>query len=468
MIKLNQSKIVGKGGDFVEILLQLQQKQVLSQRQQLSVEILQMNALALSEYARELAEENPLVEWSEEDEGQAVQREKLLQQMEWIEEADEQNRSFYSVEHDTNERETERFGAKEGQSLREYLIFQINTQEIPEGHKTVLRFLAESIAESGYLEADAIQMMMEKYPMKETTAARILSEFQSLDPVGVGARDLKECILIQLRQKSASALAFDVAENYLDELAKNRLSYIAKKCKVSMEELTAALQEIRSCQPKPGSGFAGEGQVEYVIPDVLVEQENGELMVTVNGSVIPRLNVSHAYIKLLQENADAETIRYIAEKQKQAEWALQCISRRENTLRQVAECIIRRQKAFFAEQGQLVPLRLIDVAEELGIHESTVSRAVKEKYLQCDRGVFLLQAFFSKGMTQREDAEMISADSIKERLKAIIAKEDRKKPLSDRELTERLTEEGIQISRRTVAKYREAMGIAGAAGRRSF
>ena len=387
--------------------------------------------------------------------------------MEWLEEADVQNRSFYQVEHETDETDTERFGGREGQTLREYLLFQINTQDIPEGHKVVLRFLAESTAESGYLEADAIPMMMERYPMKEHTAARILVEFQSLDPVGVGARDLRECLLIQLRQKEASELAIKMVETHLEDLAKNRLSYIAKQLKTTTDEIAEALKEIRSCQPKPGSGFAGERNVEYVIPDILVEHKNNELIVTVNGSVIPHLHISHAYVKMLREGANAETENYISEKLKQAEWALQCISRRESTLQQVAECIVRRQKVFFTEpHGQLTPLRMADVAEELDIHESTVSRAVKEKYLQCDRGVFPLHDFFSKAMAA--EGETVSADSIKDRLKAMIDGENKKKPLSDRELTEKLVADGIQISRRTVAKYREAMEIAGAAGRKSF
>ena len=451
----------------MEISLQLQQKQILSLKQQQSVEILQMNALALSEYARELAEENPLVEWLEEAEAFEPQKEKLMRKLEWLEEADEQNRSFYRTEHEADERDAERFGWKDGQSLREYLLFQINTQEIPEGHKVVLRFLAESTAESGYLEADAIEMMMERYPMKESTATRILSEFQSLDPVGVGARDLRECLLIQLKQKGASALAIKVVETYLEDVAKNRLSHIAKQLKITTAEIMEALKEIRSCQPKPGSGFAGEGNVEYVIPDILVEHKNDALIVTVNGSVIPRLNISHAYVQMLREGANAETEEYISEKLKQAEWALQCISRRESTLQQVAECIVRRQHIFFTEpHGHLAPLRMTDVAEELHIHESTVSRAVKEKYLQCDRGVFPLHTFFSKAMAA--EGETVSADSIKERLKAIIDGEDKKKPLSDRELTEQLVAEGVQISRRTVAKYREAMGIAGASGRKEY
>ena len=321
----------------------------------------------------------------------------------------------------------------------------------------------------GYLEKDAIEMMMEKYPMKKSTAARILAQFQALEPSGVGARNLQECLLIQLKQKNASALSKKVTRNYLDELAKNRLSYIAKAEKISMERLMRALQEIRSCQPKPGSGFAGEDNVQYVVPDVLVERRGEEFIVTTNTTVMPRLTVSHSYVKLLREKADAQTEEYITEQLKRAEWALQCISRRESTLQQVVEAIVEKQRDFFSEpQGQLVPLRLVDIAEQLNIHESTVSRAVKEKYLQCERGVFPLHTFFSKAMAKAEAAENISADSIKNRLRAIIDAEEKTKPLSDRELTEHLTAEGVQICRRTVANYREAMGIAGASGRKRY
>ena len=455
----------------MELSLRQQQKQILSQKMQQSVEILQMNTLALSEYARDLAEENPLVEWSEEQEPSGTRKETLLRRLEWLEEADEQNRGFYRAEQEQAEREREdnRFGKKEGQSLREYLLFQINILKIPEDHKKVLRFLAESTAESGYLEKDAVESLMERYRLKETTAARILAQFETLDPPGVGARDLRECLLLQLRQKQASPLAERVVGAYLDDLAKNRLSQIAKKEKVSMAELTAALQEIRACQPKPGSGFAGEGTVEYVIPDILVEKKDGGLVVTVNGAVMPRLHISHAYVKLLREGANEETEQYVAEKLKQAEWALQCIQKRESTLQQVAEYIVERQSAFFLHpQGQLLPLRMADVAEGLEIHESTVSRAVKEKYLQCERGVFPLHTFFSKALAKGTEEEAVSAESIRERLRVLIEGENKQKPLSDRELTERLTAEGVQISRRTVAKYREAMGIAGASGRKRY
>lgn len=453
----------------MDLSLRMQQKQILSQRMQQSVEILQMNAVTLSEYIREFAEENPLVEWNEEKEPVQEESTKLLQKLEWLEEADEQNRSFYRMEHEQEQREYEinAFGKKEEQSLREFLLFQINTQKIPVGHKAVLRFLAESTDESGYLEQDAIEMMMEKYPMKEATAARILAQFQGLEPAGVGARNLQECILIQLKQKNASALSIKLVRNYLDELAKNRFSHIAKAEKVSMAQIMRALQEIRSCQPKPGSGFAGECRVEYVVPDVLVERRGGEFIVTTNTTVMPRLHINHSYVRLLREKADEQTEEYITEQLKCAEWALQCIMRRESTLQQVVEAIVEKQKKFFLEpQGELVPLRLVDVAEQLNIHESTVSRAVKEKYLQCERGVFPLSAFFSKAIAQAE--ENVSADNIKNRLRAIIDAEEKSKPLSDRELTEKLAAEGVRICRRTITKYREAMGIAGASGRKRY
>lgn len=447
----------------MEVSLQLQQKQVLSLKQQQSIEILQMNALALSEYAKELAEENPLLEWDEES--FLPRQEKLLQKMEWLEESDTANRSLYRVEHEADERDAERFGRKEEQTLREYLLFQINTQNIPEGHKVVLRFLAESTAESGWLEKDAIPMMMKRYPMKQETAARILSEFQGLEPAGVGARNLKECLLIQLKQKDAPETTIEIVENYLEDVAKHQFPGIAKKMNMTAEDVMAAVCEIQSCNPKPGSGFAGEGVVEYIIPDIIVEKGPEGLVVMVNGNVIPHLNISHSYVQMLRKGADEKTEAYIAEKLKQAEWALQCISRRENTLKQVAETIVRRQEAFFAG-GEISPLRMADVAEEMGIHISTVSRTVRGKYLQCSRGLFLLNRFFSTAVQSAEGN--ISAESVKERLKTIMEQEDKKKPFSDRMLTEKLNADGVQISRRTVAKYREAMGIPSASSRKSF
>lgn len=455
----------------MDLSLQLSQKQVLSQRMQQSVEILQMNTLALSEYAKTLAEENPLLEWNEEEKEALLEErdERLLQKLEWLRENDEQNRGGYRVEQENEgEWEDNRFGKREAQSLREYLLFQINILKEGEQKKRVLRFLAESTEESGYLEQGALDAAAERYHITPAQAEDALRLLQTLDPPGVGARDLRECLLIQLGQAQAAPLASRIAEEYLDALAKNKLAYIAKQLKVPIESVSAAAAEIRTCEPKPGSGFCGERPVEYVVPDVLVERDGGRLAVRLNGFASPRLRLNHSYVKLLRRGADTETEEYISNKLKQAEWALQCIAKRESTLQQTAEEIVTRQREFFLyADGQLRPLRMADVAQSIGVHESTVSRAVKDKYLQCDRGVFPLSAFFSQALaTEGQDA--VSADSIRGRLRTLIEREDKAKPLSDRELTERLQAEGVHISRRTVAKYREGMGITGAAGRKRY
>ena len=454
----------------MDLSLQLQQKQILSQRMQQSVEILQMNTMALSEYIREVSEENPLLDWNMEDLGQeaSLREERMLQRLEWLQESDEQNRSYYQTEADNEkEREDLRYGKKEAQSLREYLLFQIHILPVEKEKKCLMTFLAESTEESGYLESGALEAAMEKYGVSKEQAEEALSSLQALDPPGVGARDLRECLLIQLEQKGASQTAQQAVREYLEEIARNRLSHVAKKMHISLEELTAALREIKGCQPKPGSGFAGGGPVEYVVPDVLVERRNGELFVSVNNAVAPRLYINAAYQKMLREEPAGETREYILQKLRQAEWAVQCVNRRESTLLETARLIVEAQKDFFLEPGRrLKPLRMVDIAQQMQVHESTVSRAVKEKYLQCDQGVFLLADFFVKAMG--ESGTEVSTDDVRGRLEELIAAEDKKKPLSDRELAERLAAEGFSISRRTVAKYREAMGIPGAAGRKEY
>lgn len=447
------------------LLLELNQKQILSPQMQQSVEILQMNILALSEYAKEAAEENPLLEWDEEEFNEKKENQ-LLQKLEYIAESDEQNRGFYHIEQEEPTRDA--IGRNDMESLREYLLFQIHIMKIKAEEQAALTFLAESVEESGYLSEDAIESMRKRLLLSTEEAEQALCLFQSLDPVGVGARNLQECLLIQLREKKASSLAIELTEKYLDELAKNHIQQIARKLKVPIDDIVGALQEIRTCQPKPGSGFVGEGAVEYVVPDILVEKQNGELTVSLNSAVIPHLHVNPAYAKMLRAGAEKETEQYITEKLKQAEWMLQCIQRRESTLFSIATCIVEKQKNFFLEkEGQLVPLRMMDVASTLDMHESTISRGVKDKYLQCEKGVFPLHIFFSKAI-QTSGEESVSVDHIHRKIKELIEQENKKKPMSDRILTEKLVDEGIEISRRTVAKYREAMGIPGASGRKIF
>lgn len=453
----------------MDLSLQLAQKQVLSQKMQQSVEILQMNTLALSEYIRELAEENPLLEWDETEAPPTDYDDRLLQKLEWLAEADEQNRGMYQLERgDADETPQERVGKRERESLEEYLLFQINILNIAEERKNVLRFLAQSVERSGYLEQGALEETMQRYQLQEACAEELLGILQGLDPPGVGARSAKECLLIQLRGCGASPLAIQMTEKHLEDLAKNKLSHVAKALKVPLADVVKAFAEMLACEPKPGRGFQDGGAVEYIVPDVLVERHAEGLRVSLNTMTTPGLSISQSYMKMLKNDATQETKDYISTKLRQAEWVLQCISKRESTLAATADSIVAHQRAFFLHNdGQLKPLRMVDIAEQMEVHESTISRAVRDKYLQCDRGVFPLSFFFSKALAA-EGEGAVSADSIQQKIRQMIAQEDKRKPLSDRELTEILNAEKIQISRRTVAKYREAMGIPGASGRKHY
>ncbi len=453
----------------MELSLQLSQKQILSQRMQQSVEILQMNTTTLSECVREWMEENPVLDWKEAEPVAQEKNDKLREKLEWLEAADEQNRGYYKVEHEKeNESDDWKYGKKTKRTLRESLLFQIHMLPSGQKERSVLSFLAESTDAGGYLEEADLEAAKEKYHLSQAEMERILERFQTLEPVGVGARNLKECLLIQLRAKGASALAIRMAEEYLEELGKNRLQAVAKQLHVKLCEAAEAFQEIKTCSPKPGSGFDESADTGYILPDILVEKRNGELNVSLNSGYIPQLFVSPYYLGLLKSDAQEEAKDYIKHKVGQAQWLIQCIHSRENTLLRTAEVIVSLQQPFFLEKdGAVRPMRLVDVAEMLQVHESTVSRAINGKYLQCCRGVYPLQYFFSKALASGEE-EAVSAKQTQQQLRKMIEQEDKKDPLSDRALAEALQQQGIRISRRTVAKYRQAMQILGAAGRKEF
>lgn len=451
----------------MDLSLQLSQKQILSQRMQQSVAILQMNTISLSEYIHEAAETNPLLDLEESQGVPVAKNEKILEKLEWLAETDEQNRIFYRGEHEEAEaRDGHQDGKRERATLREYLSFQVNICKESKATKRVLHFLAESVEESGYLSIGALEVAKERFGLGLEEGEAILRKLQNLEPIGSGSRSLHECIYVQLLAKGASDLSLELVEYHLLDLSKNRLSQVAKKCNINIEETLSALEEIRSCNPRPGSGFLSTQRTEYILPDVFVEKMADELLVSLNSGAVPKLSVSRSYVKMLREGVNEEAGEYIATKLKQAEWIMQCIHKREDTLLEVSEIIVAHQRDFFMNcDGEIKPFRMLDVAEAMGVHESTVSRAVRDKYLQCDKGVFPMSGFFSKALGADGD-ETISANAIQKKIKKIIDTEDKKKPISDQKITDLLTEEGVQISRRTVAKYREGMGIGGTSARK--
>lgn len=452
----------------MELSMTVAQKQILSQRMQQSAEVLQMGMITLFEYMQNVAIENPVVEWEEAYNEQEYN--KVLQKLEWLDATDEQNRRYYQEEQeDQEENDDWKFKQQEGETLQEHLLYQINILPISAKQRKILSFIVQSIKEDGYLEQDSFYALKEKFHITQQQAEQALKYIQSLEPAGVGARNLKECLLLQLERKSQKyPLCETIIKQYLELLAKNQLHIIAKELKVKIVEVVEASEIIKKLCPKPGIGFSSKEKIEYIVPDIIIKQKEDNFFVIMNDKFLPKLKINGYYKEILSQDTSPAAKEYITTRVKQAEWTMQCIAKRESTLMKIAECIIQLQKPFFEQKNEgLLPMQLYDVAQKIGVHESTVSRAIKEKYLQCCRGIFPLSYFFSTAISTNLE-ETISSDNIKKMIVTLINQEDKKKPLSDRALAENLNEKGIEISRRTVAKYRDALGIAGASKRKLF
>lgn len=286
----------------------------------------------------------------------------------------------------------------------------------------------------------------------------------------MGARDLAECLKLQLvRRTPVNELAVRIVERHLDALSKSRYGLIARELKASPEEVRAACDVIRSLNPRPGTGFAARENLTYINPDIIVVSFPDHFELLTNDYYFPTLNISGYYTRLMKESDDSQVKDYLTGKVRQAKWMVKAIEQRRSTLMACAECILEFQESFFRKgPGHLVPLSLADVAERIGVHESTVSRAVKEKYIQCSMGVYPLSYFFSRSLGPAAGDEAASPDAAKALLKKLIAGEDKKKPLSDQKLCELMSAQGCSLSRRTVAKYRDELHIPSTAGRKQY
>jgi RNA polymerase sigma-54 factor len=296
---------------------------------------------------------------------------------------------------------------------------------------------------------------------------RVLCVIHALEPIGVGARDLRECLLIQLEAKSQKdTLVWRLIHDQFDNLVNRRFPEIARNLKCTVEEVQAAADEVATLNPKPGLEVSAEDP-KYVVPDLIVERVDDDYIVLLNDRNVPRLRISSAYESVLKDrkNSDkgtpgGDTRAYIQNKLNSARWLIQTIEQRRRTMIKVMNCIIREQREFF-DKG----IALQQVARQIDMHESTVSRVCSGKYVQTPRGVFELKFFFSSGL-ETEDGEDVSARTAKDIIKTLIEEEDKKEPLSDQRIAEMLHEKGLRIARRTVAKYREQLSILPARFRR--
>lgn len=352
-------------------------------------------------------------------------------------------------------------------TLQDHLMNQLNFAEIPAEIRELAILLIGNIGGNGFLQISLEDLCLDMgIPIEDLETAKFV--VQGFDPVGIGALDLRDCLLIQLeRLGKHHSLEYRIIDAHLDDLARKRFPQIAKKLSVTPEQITKAAEFIATLDPRPGSRF-GEDTNTYVTPDVTVERLGSEWLVTMNNEQIPRLRISNAYKDMMSNGNSREAKAYIRDKIRAGKFLIKSIHQRQQTIQSIATQIVSRQEGFL-EKGpsSLKPMNMAQVAEKVGVHETTVSRAVSGKYMATPHGVFEMKYFFTTGY-ETEDGEMVSNTSVKQTLAELIAGEDHKKPLSDQALMEELDKGGVKIARRTVAKYREELNILPSHMRRSY
>ena len=460
----------------MDLKLQVKQTQTLSQRMIQSAEILQMTSQELNTYINELALENPVIDIVEPPTAQE-QRESIEQQ-EWLNSFNEENYYLYQRQNNDDDydfKSSWNINTDDGETLQDYLWSQLITENFTDQETEIIKFMLECLDNKGYLE-ESIETIASYFGTDTEIVEDLLSDLQALDPSGVCARTLEECLKLQLeRRDMLTPVLESIIDNCLEMVAKNQIPAIARKLRLSPTETAGYCQIIKSLNPKPGVSFSSRDQLRYIIPDVTIVKFKDHFDILLNESMYPTIELNSYYRQMNQNPESSELKEYLGNKIRQAEWVKQCVTQRGKTLMQVSRAILEHQEEFFTfGPAHLNPLRLADIAQELDIHESTVSRAVSKKYLQCSWGVYPMNFFFSRSVAVQESSssesgtQSVTAADIKRVLREIIEEENKKKPYSDRLLGEKLAERGISISRRTVAKYREEEGIADASGRKEY
>ena len=450
--------------------IELQHKLVMTPQLRQAIAILQLSSLELASMIEQELLENPVLEiddvkgaGAEEAPMEYIDRQ-LAKYTEWAEYlASENGRDGQQADNDFSPYESM---ADNTISLHDHLELQMDLVSVESTVRAVGLFLIGCIDDNGYLRT-SVSEAAQVLGVPESTVEQALGIIQTFDPEGVGARDLKECLVIQIRQRDlGNNLAKIVASEYLNEVAKGHYKAIAEKLGCKPHDIQLAVDYIRTLNPKPGQAF-GKAKSNYIVPDITVERTNGQYIILVNDSLVPRLTISPYYCRLARES-DNETKRFVEGKLNSAVWVVKSIEQRRQTLYNVTEAIIELQHDFFDYGPRFIkPMVMKKVADHLGIHESTVSRATANKYVATPHGVFSMRFFFSSGVAG-VDGDDVAVAAVKREIRQMIENESSQVPYSDQAISDILKQKGINLSRRTVAKYREEMSIAASSKRRRY
>ena len=466
-----------------DLTIEQSQKLVMTPELIQAIQILQFNTQELNAFVQEQLLVNPVLEQDQEQERQdgddsesaqpAENRQEENEKLDWKEfirngSYDDISYRSYGNRDEEKPDAYERYVTNEV-TLPEHLMFQYQFATVDKGCRRVGKYIIESLDENGYMTS-SVEEIAKATGIREEKVCEALDIIHGFDPAGVGARNLAECLRLQLEAKNALTPQMDeIIGKHLEDIANNRLAAVAKDTGMTVLQVQEAADVIRTLEPKPGRQFASEMETKYVIPDVIIEKINDEYAVIINDSSTPHLTISSYYRSLLgKAEQDQQLADYLSERVSSANWLIKSIEQRKHTIYNVVSAVVKYQKDFFDKGSKyLRTLTLKDIAEELGIHESTVSRSINGKYLQCPRGVYEIKYFFSAGVSDYV-GEGVSSNSIKEFIKEIVEGEDRHKPYSDQAMVDILKEKGFNISRRTVAKYRDELGILSSSKRKRY
>lgn len=462
----------------------LEMRQKLAPQMQQSLAVLQATTMELHQLVGQELAENPVLE--EESNDISLEEEKLDRDQEDLDSEfnelskldDEwrdylaQSRSNAPRRDDEEERRQHMMDSLvEPTSLTEHLLEQLGTNDAEEEIRELAEMLIGNIDADGFLSTGIEDLALDEgIPLFKLEKA--LGIVQSFHPFGVGAQDLRECLLIQLQRSGRGhSLEQRIIDKHLDDLARKRYPQIAKKLSVTPEQITEAAESIANLDPKPGRVFT-PGTNQAITPDVHVQRDGDNYQIIINNDYIPHLRISNTYKDIMSgggSGASAEEAKeYIREKIRAGKFLIKCIHQRQDTIRRICEEIVKRQRDFLDKGiAHLHPMNMAQIAEVVGVHETTVSRAIAGKYVATPRGVFEMKYFFRSGYTT-ESGESMSNTSVKQAVADLVKEEDARKPLSDDKIVKKLVEKGIKIARRTVAKYRDELGILPSHLRRSY
>ncbi len=454
--------------------MKLTQQLVMTPQLQMALKLLQMPRLELSEAVQVELRENPVLEElldQKEEQTPHAERESSgdgkekpekdirSDEINWDKYPSEYSSINYNIYHGDDNRPSYEQTLTRSPSLTDQLIWQLRLSEFTEQERQVGVLIIGNLDEDGYLRI-SLDDVAQSSGVRLQRVEKVLSKIQEFDPVGVGARDLSECLLIQVRGMGLeSTIVEEMIRHHLQDLQNNNHARIARKLEVSIEEVVEAAKFIGRLEPKPGRVFSTE-KPQYITPDMFVYKIDNDYVIVSNDDGLPKLHVSPFYRRYLAgEDLSRSEKEYIQEKLQSAVWLIKSIHQRRRTIYRVTESIIKFQWEFLDKGvGHLKPLVLRDVAQDLEMSESTISRVSTNKYVHTPHGIFELKYFFSSGI-QRRGEDSIASESVKERIKKMIQKEDIKRPLSDHEIMGILAGENIHIARRTVAKYRNMLGV---------